>query len=44
MNLRAVFAWQISNDYANTASTAPAGNARANFALLSAARNAINNL
>jgi GH18 family chitinase len=44
MNLRAVFAWQISNDYANTASTAPAGNARANFALLSAARKAINNL
>jgi GH18 family chitinase len=44
MNLRAVFAWQISNDYANTASTAPAGDARANFALLSAARNAINNL
>jgi GH18 family chitinase len=44
MSLRAVFAWQISNDYANTASTAPAGDARANFALLSAARNAINNL
>jgi GH18 family chitinase len=44
MNLRSVFAWQISNDFANTASTAPAGNARANFALLSAARNAINNL
>ena len=43
MGLRAVFAWQISNDYANTASTAPAGDARANFALLAAARNAIQN-
>ena len=44
MGLRAVFMWQISNDYANTASTAPAGDARANFALLAAARNAIQNL
>jgi GH18 family chitinase len=44
MNLRAVFAWQISNDYANPSSTASPGDARANFALLSAARNAIDNL
>lgn len=44
MGLRAVFAWQISNDYANTVSPQPAGNARANFALLAAARNAITNL
>jgi GH18 family chitinase len=44
MSLRAVFAWQISNDYADISSTAPAGDARANFALLSAARNAIQNL
>lgn len=44
MGLRAVFAWQISNDYANTSSVAPAGDARANFALLAAARNAIQNL
>jgi chitinase len=42
--LRAVFAWQLSNDYANISSTAPPGDARANFALLSAARNAINTL
>lgn len=41
MSLRAVFMWQISNDYANTSSPHPAGNSRANFALLSAARNAI---
>jgi GH18 family chitinase len=44
MGLRAVFAWQISNDYANTSSPPAAGNARANFALLSAARLAITNL
>ena len=44
MGLRAVFTWQISNDYANAASTQPAGNARANFALLAAARDAITNL
>jgi len=44
MKLRAVFLWQISNDYADTSSVYPAGNARANFALLSAARNAISNL
>jgi GH18 family chitinase len=44
MNLRAVFAWQISNDYADISSLNPAGDARANFALLSAARNAITNL
>ena len=44
MGLRAVFMWQISNDYANTSSPHPAGNARANFALLSASREAINNL
>ena len=43
MSLRSVFAWQISNDYANTSSTAPAGDARANFALLSATKNAIQN-
>ena len=41
MGLRAVFAWQISNDYANPSSTLPAGDARANFALLAAARKAI---
>ena len=41
MGLRAVFAWQISNDYANSSSTLPAGDARANFALLAAARKAI---
>jgi GH18 family chitinase len=41
MGLRAVFAWQISNDYANLSSTLPAGDARANFALLAAARKAI---
>jgi GH18 family chitinase len=44
MGLRAVFAWQISNDYANISSGLPAGDARANFALLSAARSAINSL
>jgi len=44
MDLRAVFMWQISNDYANTASPHPAGNPRANFALLSAARTAIQSL
>ena len=44
MGLRAVFAWQVSNDYANPSSTAPAGDARANFALLSAARHSINTL
>jgi GH18 family chitinase len=44
MGLRAVFAWQISNDYANTSSPPAAGDARANFALLSAARLAITNL
>jgi GH18 family chitinase len=44
MSLRAVFAWQISNDYANAASTSPAGDARANFALLAAARKAIQTL
>jgi GH18 family chitinase len=44
MSLRAVFAWQISNDYANPASTAAPGDARANFALLSAAQKAISNL
>jgi hypothetical protein len=44
MSLRAVFAWQISNDYADISSLNPAGDARANFALLSAARNAITNL
>ena len=45
MGLRAVFAWQISNDYANTSSSPPsAGNARANFALLAAARKAIDDL
>ena len=44
MGLRAVFMWQISNDYADASSPNPPGNARANFALLSAARNAINNL
>jgi GH18 family chitinase/microcystin-dependent protein len=41
MGLRAVFAWQISNDYADATSALPAGNARANFALLKAARQAI---
>jgi GH18 family chitinase len=44
MGLRAVFAWQISNDYANISSSALPGDARANFALVSAARNAISNL
>lgn len=44
MGLRAVFAWQISNDYADTTSPPSAGDARANFALLSAARLAITNL
>jgi len=44
MGLRGVFMWQISNDYANTSSPFPAGNARANFALLLAASNAIQNL
>jgi len=44
MGIRAVFTWQISNDYANATSPYPAGNARANFALLAAARNAITNL
>lgn len=44
MGLRAVFTWQISNDYADSASPHPAGNARANFALIAAARDAITNL
>jgi len=44
MGLRAVFAWQISNDYADTTSPPSAGDARANFALLSAARLAISSL
>lgn len=44
MGLRAVFTWQISNDYADPASPHPAGNARANFALIAAARDAITNL
>lgn len=44
MGLRAVFVWQISNDYANTSSVAPAGDARANFAILAGARSAIQNL
>lgn len=44
MGLRAVFAWQISNDYADTTSPPSAGDARANFALLSAARLAITSL
>lgn len=41
LGLRAVFAWQLSNDYANASSTQPAGDARANFALLAAARKEI---
>lgn len=44
MGLRAVFTWEISKDYADPSSPHPAGNARANFALLAAARNAITNL
>jgi len=44
MGLRAVFAWQISTDYADTTSPPSAGDARANFALLSAARLAITSL
>lgn len=44
MGLRAVFMWQISNDYADISSLNPPGNARANFALLSATREAINTL
>jgi GH18 family chitinase len=44
MGLRAVFTWQISNDYADPASPNPPGDARANFALLAAARDAITNL
>jgi GH18 family chitinase len=44
LGLRAVFAWQLSNDYANASSTALAGDARANFALLSAARHSIDTL
>lgn len=44
MGLRSVFCWQISNDYSNPGSLTPAGNARANYALIKAARAAITNL
>jgi GH18 family chitinase len=44
MGLRAVFCWQISNDYANPGSAVVAGNARANFALIRAAKKAITDL
>ena len=44
MGLRAVFMWQVSQDYADPTSPLPIGNARANFALLGAARKAISNI
>jgi hypothetical protein len=44
MGLRAVFSWQISNDYCDETAPPAAPDARANFALLAAARYAITNL
>jgi GH18 family chitinase len=44
MGLRSVFMWQISNDYSNPASVAPAGDPLANFALIKGAQVAIANL
>jgi GH18 family chitinase len=41
MGLRAVFMWQISNDYSDPASVQPAGNPLANFALIKGALAAI---
>jgi GH18 family chitinase len=41
MGLRAVFMWQLSNDYSNPASALPAGNPLANFALVKGAQAAI---
>jgi hypothetical protein len=41
MGLRAVFMWQLSNDYSDPASVLPAGNAMANFALTRGALAAI---
>jgi len=44
LGIRAVFAWQLSNDYSDPASVLPAGNPLANFALVKAAQAAIANL
>jgi GH18 family chitinase len=44
LGIRSVFTWQISGDYANEGSLLPAGNARANFALIKTARSVINSL
>jgi len=41
LGIRAVFAWQLSNDYSNPTSVLPAGNPLANFALVKAAQAAI---
>jgi GH18 family chitinase len=41
MGIRAVFMWQLSNDYSNPASALPAGNPLANFALVKGAQAAI---
>jgi GH18 family chitinase len=41
LGIRAVFMWQLSNDYSNPASVLPAGNPLANFALVKAAQAAI---
>jgi GH18 family chitinase len=41
MGLRAVFMWQLSNDYSDPASVLPPGNAMANFALVKGAQAAI---
>jgi GH18 family chitinase len=41
MGLRAVFMWQLSNDYSDPSSALPAGNPLANFALIKGAQVAI---
>jgi len=41
LGIRAVFMWQLSNDYSNPASVLPAGNPLANFALVKGAQAAI---
>jgi len=41
LGIRAVFMWQLSNDYSNPDSVLPAGNPLANFALVKAAQVAI---
>jgi len=41
LGIRAVFMWQLSNDYSNPSSALPAGNPLANFALVKGAQAAI---